>query len=343
MKILVVLTGGTIGSKTEGKMIDVNEAAAYNLIHLYEEKYGKNVEFNVVQPLNILSENLQPKHWEKLINCMDDVSLEDYDGVIVTHGTDTLSYTAAMLGYYYRHTSIPIILIASNYELTHPLSNGLDNFRSAICFIKEKAASGVFVIFRNDNMENRVYLATRLLEAENYRDQFSCYGKADFGVIEKEHFIRSDHEINPSVEELNLPKEKLVKKAVTFDNEVMLIQPYPGLDYSRILLDKRIKAVLHWPYHSATLCSVGDAASAVLFIKECKEKGIAVYLCGFKQDNDNIYVSSNDMLQAGAIPLKRISREAAYAKLVLAYNQTDVNPEEFMQKDIYFEILPQLS
>lgn len=340
MKILVVLTGGTIGSKVTGKVIDVNSAAAYNLINLYEERYGRNAEFEIIQPLNILSENLTPFYWEKLYECMEQICLNDYDGVIITHGSDTIAYTAAMMGYCYRHTTVPIVLIASNYELQDKRSNGISNFYNAVCFIKEHMAKGVYYIFRNNKAENVVYLATRIMEADTYIDQFSSYGKVDFGRMVDGRFIKTVHDQNPSIEDVNSDKEKLVKINNGFKKSVLMIRPYPGLDYSHILINENVGAVLHCLYHSATACSsVGDF-SAVEFIRKCKEKGIETYVSSFKQSVNDLYSSSIDILEAGAIPLVNISTEAAYAKLVVAYNQQTMNPKEFMENNIYYEILP---
>ena len=341
MKILVVLTGGTIGSKVEGKVIDVSSAAAYSLISLYEEKYGKDTEFEVVQPLNILSENLEPSHWKVLCECLDHVDFNTYDGIIITHGTDTLSYTAALVGYCYRHASVPIVLIASNYELQDVRSNGIPNFYNAVCFIKEQAAKGVFVIFQNDRQENVVYLSTRIMEADTYLDQFSSYGKVDFGRMEDGHFIRTEHEQNPTMEEVNCQKDKIAEICNGFKKRVVMIHPYPGLDYSRILIDENVGAVLHCLYHSATACSSVGSYSAVDFIKGCKEKGIETYVSSFKQEANDLYATSIDILEAGAIPLINISTEAAYAKLMVAYNQQKTEPVKFMKENIYYEILPE--
>lgn len=340
MKILVVLTGGTIGSKVEGKVIDVSSAAAYSLINLYEEKYGKDTEFEVVQPLNILSENLEPSHWEILCNCLDGIDFGAYDGIIVTHGTDTLAYTASLIGYCYSHTSVPIVLIASNYELQDVRSNGIPNFYNAVCFIREQKAKGVYVIFQNDREENIVYLATRIMEADTYLDQFSSYGKVDFGKMIDGHFVKMEHEQNPSLEEINKEKEKLIKIENGFKKSVLMIHPYPGLNYSRIMLDENVGAVLHCLYHSATACSSIGNYSAVDFIKLCKEKGIETYVSSFKQEANDLYATSVDILEAGAIPLINISTEAAFAKLMVAYNQQSIEPKEFMKENIYYEMLP---
>ncbi len=59
-KILVILTGGTIGSRIEGNVIDVSGTSPRRLLAMYREKYGDSEEFEVIQPLNLLSENMTP-------------------------------------------------------------------------------------------------------------------------------------------------------------------------------------------------------------------------------------------------------------------------------------------
>lgn len=342
MKILVILTGGTIGSKVNKNIINVNSAAAYNLIKLYQDRYGTDAEFEVIQPMNILSENLVPAYWKILYDTLDKVEFDSYDGIIITHGSDTIAYTAAMTGFCYAHTTIPIVLIASNYALEDARSNGLANFYNAVCFIREKKVKGVFVIYQNDRKENIVYLATRLKEADTYLDQFSSYGGVDFGRVIDGHFEKTVHGQNPALEELNAFREKIIVRNPTFENSILFIRPYPGLDYSSILLKDDIKAVLHCTYHSATICEGEGKYSALEFVNRCKARGIEVYACSFKSTED-LYATSAKFLRDGVIPLLNISTEAAYAKLSLAYNQQVMDAKRFMDANIYYEILPNLS
>ena len=339
MRILVVLTGGTIGSKIDENIINVNSAAACRLITLYQENYGIDTEFEVLQPMNILSENLIPAYWKILFDCLDQVNFDEYDGIIITHGSDTLAYTAAMTGFCFAHTTIPIVLIASNYALEDKRSNGLANFCNAVSFIRERKVKGVFVIFQNDKKENIVYLPTRLQEADTYLDQFSSYGGIDFGRVDNEHFERIVHEQNPMLEELNAPREKLVIRNNAFEKNILLIRPYPGKDYNQILLDEHVGAVLHCTYHTATVCGGEGRYSAVEFVNRCRKQGIAVYASSFKP-SEMLYATSAELLNSGVIPLTNISTEAAYAKLVLAYNQKSVDARKLMEQNIYYEILP---
>lgn len=341
MKILVVLTGGTIGSLISENVINVKKGAAGRLIEMYHEKYGNDIEFEVIQPLNILSENLTPSSWEILCECLDKTEFDRYDGIIITHGSDTFSYTAAMLGLYYCYTGIPIVLIASNYALQDERSNGFANFYNAVCFIKEKKIKGVFAIYQNDRKENIVYLATRLKEADTYLDQFSSFGRTDFGKMTEGRFETITHDLNPSLKELEQPKKKWQKEKFQYRKKILLIHSYPGLDYERILLDDEIGAVLLGTYHSATVCGGTENCPVEKFADKCMHMGIKVYACSFKPSGD-LYSTSTDLLRAGVIPLINISVEAAYAKLILAYNQLTDDIPTFMKENIYYEILPAL-
>jgi L-asparaginase len=109
-KILVVFTGGTIGSKVSNKTIDVDEQIGYLLIEKFKEQSKLDVEFETIQPLNILSENCTPKDWSKIITAIKSAKSDDIDGIIITHGTDTLPYTSAIVSYVFADTDIPTIL-----------------------------------------------------------------------------------------------------------------------------------------------------------------------------------------------------------------------------------------
>ena len=98
MKILTVFTGGTIGSTKSDGVISPDSENSYKLFEMYSKK-DKKVEFTAVQPLNILSENMNGKFLTQLYKCISSYDLSEFDGVIVAHGTDTLQYTAAYLSY----------------------------------------------------------------------------------------------------------------------------------------------------------------------------------------------------------------------------------------------------
>lgn len=342
-KILVVFTGGTIGSSAKGKEINVDKSRSYFLIDRFFEKYDIKAEFDVVQPLNILSENSTNKSLELLMNELLKVDFDKYAGVIITHGSDTLPYTSAMTGFVLSGVRIPVILVASNYELTNPLSNGLRNFAAAVQFIYNEKIPGIFTIFENSLGEMRVYISTRIVEATPYDDQFSGYAGKDFGEIKNGKLLIEEYKGNPSLDEvIKYAKGDIAFKSVEFKNDIMFIRPFPGLDYSFFDFSKRKpKAILHGLYHSSTACAEdggeGKYNSLAEFIKKCKEEEIDVYLAPFRSPESELYASSNILLESGGIPLCNTTIEAALMKLLLVYNIDVAHPKEMMNACIYME------
>lgn len=319
-KILVILTGGTIGSKVDSNLINTDFSSSYRLIHMYNEKYDCDTEFEVIQPINILSENLTPKHWGILYNTLKSINFADYCGIIITHGSDTLSYTSAFIGIVFAKAPIPIVLTASNLALELPGSNGMDNFRSAVCFIKSGKTSGVYTIFQDCNKNNNIYLSTQITESDPYNDEFKSFSGEIFGKMVNERFVKNP-KFDASCCQADNSSFKLCKLDLVFTNSIMIIRPYPGLNYNSIDLSSNPKAVLHYLYHSATACTAENNYSIIDFIRRCKLQGIDVYCASFKDKDAAMYATSKKIIDEGIIPLYNVSPEFAYAKLLILYNQ----------------------
>lgn len=320
-KILVVLTGGTIGSRVEDKQIDVSEKSPYRLLQLYEDTYDKGELFEVIQPMNLLSENMTPSDWSILVQALWELPFEKYGGIIITHGSDTLSYTSAMLGFLFGDVPVPVVLVASNYALGMPGSNGLNNFKQAVDFIRAGSLQGVFAIYQNQAGENQVFRATEIMEAEPYADQFHSFTGIPLGQMEEGLFIKNTRSFRAQQEEAVSPYERKGKAPISFTREIMLIRPYPGMNYEWISLERKPAAVLHYLYHSATACVSSGEYSVLPFMKRCRDCGIDFYTASYKKLEGEKYATADAILKAGAKPLLNLSAEAAYAMLMLRYNE----------------------
>ncbi len=321
-KILVVLTGGTIGSKSENGTVNINSALAYQIVDYYNKEYGNDVDFEVIQPVNVLSENMTCEVWLELMNALDKIDTSTYRGIVICHGSDTLSYTANLIGMLYNKMDIPVVLIAANYELGNEKSNGIVNFRSAVVVIKS-VKKGVFVAFSNNKGENDVYIATRIVESDPYLDQYRSFDGKPWGKVENNELKLC---MQPTIDELNSFKPVVVNRPIDFNNKVLFIRPYPNMNYENINIDG-ISAVIHYMYHSATACTVGDGTSLIKFAKKCKDKGVKLYVASFKDKNvERAYKSTRDILEQGVIPLFNISPESAYIKVLICQNMDfDIN------------------
>lgn len=333
-KILVVFTGGTIGSAQSGNKIDVMRRGSYEILERYTKEYGDTMAFETLQPFNILSENIGLSEWNTLCNTLLSLSLSEFDGVIVTHGSDTLSYTAALLGMALRHTPVPIVLVAANYTIADSRSNGLQNFKSAIDFIAQRI-KGVFVSYVDNTGNSLIYLATRLRESDPYRDAFSSFDGDAFGRMENGVFLHSPHQDNVSLEELKQDVQPLFH-TLDLRKNVLFIRQYPAMDY-RVFCLQNVGAVLLYLYHSATACTEGEG-SVLSFVRRCKEAGIPVYAASFKESGFKMpYRTAKVLLSAGVIPLMDISPESAYAKACLITNVQPPAADTLLNETVYFE------
>jgi L-asparaginase len=263
-----------------------------------------------------------PDDWITLIRALSEVDFTNYDGIVVTHGSDTLAYTAACISFCFAGCPRPIVMTASSYPLEDPRSNGLRNFANAVDFILDEPLPGIFVVFENDRGESVVHLGTRLMQALPFTDQFDSTYSVPFGRMADGRFVWNDHPLNPTADQLKAPRPRtLSPEQIRFSTDILYIKPYPGLDYrfydfSRI----RPRAVLHDLYHSGTAAAgESEAYSLKRFIRGCSAHRVKVYIAPLKDRAGDLYASSVELIEAGAVPIENTSVEAATVKLMLAY------------------------
>lgn len=312
--ILLVFTGGTIGSQLNGDTINTDGNAGFKLLQCFTEQDHEpdSVNFKTLQPLQILSENLHPSHWPQIIAAIEAEDLSQFDGIIVTHGTDSLAFSAAALSIYFNRLSIPLLLVSSDLPLDNPQANGVANFLCAVEFIRQIGLAGVFVPYRNPGQVMQIHLGNRLS---------SCLPlSSDFISVQSEIWMRFEDGRFQSLQNLALSARSPMPVKPDFSKHILLIRPYPGLDYSTYNLDN-VDAVLHDLYHSGTACAssgAGEQYSLVQFIKHCTGRDIKIYLAPALY-SESAYASTRELLDCGAEMIWNTSLEAAYAKLLLAY------------------------
>lgn len=343
-KILLLFTGGTIGSSTNNNIIDVDNKTSYVLLKEYYNCSGKNdVEFEVHKPINILSENLIPADWTTICQCLLKFDFSAYEGIVITHGTDTLPYTAAAVSYLFSNISIPLVLTASNYPLEDPRSNGLENFINSVNFILNASYPGIFVIF-----DNTVHLGTRLTEAQPFSNRFDSANLIDFGRFSNRVFTANENPYNPTYEQMRESKYSFNIPNPNFSNDILYIRPTPGLNYNYYsFAGQQPLAILHDLYHSGTACTRQDIFqdtefSILRFLEQCKEKHIDVFIAPVLDLDQDIYASLSKLINEGAIPLTNISVESAWVKLKLLYGafaREKIISDKLYDKNLFFDKL----
>lgn len=331
MRIYTIFTGGTIGSRKDDVGIIKPGDTPFRLIDFYLHKYGaegQNVEFIADEPYRILSENLSAKEVIMLINAVNRaIEMKEIDGIIITHGTDTLQYTSAILGYVFAEVKLPIVIVSSNYVLDDKRGNGLCNFRFAVDFIKSLQGTGVFVAYQNTGECCKIHRATRLQDSVLLSDNVSSVMDSWYGRYVKNNVNGYEFERNPDYIECLSESEDV--ENIAFDRfnirlsdtskEILRIVPYVGMHYPDISED--VKVVLHESYHSGT---IRISRELEVFALQAKQRDIPIFLTGLNHQEAE-YETVSKYRAYGIIPLPECAVIAQYCKLWLAIsNDKDI-------------------
>ena len=154
-KILLLTTGGTIASVPGEDGLEPSLQSG-GLAHMIEG-ITANYQVDFKDILNLDSSNIQPEEWQFIAGQIGQLQ-SGYDGIVVTHGTDTMAYTASVLSFMLRNIPIPVVLTGSQLPILHPLTDGVENLRCAFA-MAASGIPGVFVAFNR-----KVILGTRAVK-----------------------------------------------------------------------------------------------------------------------------------------------------------------------------------
>ena len=322
MEISVIFTGGTIGSKLHENSIGTDSTAPRELLSRYRAASGDQTVFKTVEPYTILSENLTMSHIQALAQAISEEQAVA-DALIVTHGTDTLPYTAAALSYIMGLSEKPLVLVSSNYVLSDPRANGVDNFRAAVDFLRSvPTARGVYVAYRNGEGSTQILRASRLLPHLAPTD--TVYTLNGTVATWKNGSIHISSAYTEQADEIAPLCAKVLTKS---PKRILFLRAHPDMLFPCVTED--ISAVLIETYHSGTLPT--DSTALAAFTAQAKQKGIPVFAVGIT--GEKIYESATHYPALGIIPLPRLSPVAAYLKLRLTLSN-GLDPKEILPRPL---------
>ncbi|MDE6851117.1 MAG: asparaginase domain-containing protein [Lachnospiraceae bacterium] len=370
MKVLVIVTGGTIGSTWSNGTIGLEKQSELPLLSLYWEKMESfgipDVEFIMTSPYQLLSENSTGKVLGRLAESiyagLEQAEQEGCRGIIVTHGTDTLAYSAAMAGYLFMNCPVPVVFVSANYVLSDTRSNGLDNFHYALELIRNHTGGGVYVSYRNTGDVPRIHLGTRVLGHQPFSDDVYSVGGAcawfdEDGIhnsfdwrreqpvggngqteqgletVEKQVWLgaaeqwENGEDVNGSRKMKDRSRSAVRWRDLQWDAPILQIHPAPGMGYPAI--PPETKAVLHHTYHAGTICSATPGID--LFFEEAGRRQIPVFLTG--ADPELVYDSTRKFARYGIHVLPKASPVSMYMKLWLLL-VSGRDPVEWMGREM---------
>ena len=169
-KILLIGTGGTIASEM-GESGLTPELTSQQLLR-YIPDIEDICDVRCLQLFSLDSTNIQPKHWVRVADAIRE-RYGEYDGFVVSHGTDTMAYTAAALSYMVQNPAKPIVLTGSQKSIYNRDTDARNNLYRAVLYACHPAAWGVQLVF-----DGKVILGTRARKIRT--KSFNAFSSIDY-------------------------------------------------------------------------------------------------------------------------------------------------------------------
>ena len=151
--ILLIATGGTIACKDVGEGL-TPQLSSDDLMALVPE-LREICHADTVQLMNLDSTNISADQWLQMAACIRE-NYDRFDGFVLTHGTDTMAYTAAALSYLIQNNEKPVVITGAQQSISNRDTDARENLRDAFLYAADDRACGVHVVF-----DHKVILGTR--------------------------------------------------------------------------------------------------------------------------------------------------------------------------------------
>jgi L-asparaginase len=143
-RILMIATGGTIACKrSDGGLTPV--ITSQELLS-YVPAAKSFCRVHTIQLMNIDSTNMETEHWLTIAATVEQY-YDEYDGFVITHGTDTLAYTAAVLSYLVQNPAKPIILTGAQKPIDLDVTDARTNLLDSLRIASDDRSYGVNIMF----------------------------------------------------------------------------------------------------------------------------------------------------------------------------------------------------
>ena len=326
-KILLITTGGTIASiQTEKGLIP--QLDGNNLLN-YVPEVKNMCDVDVLSLLSIDSTNIYYKHWLLLASEIKK-NYDKYDGFVICHGTDTMSYTASALSYLIQNSKKPIVLTGAQKPINLDVSDAKVNLKDAFTYACNDNAKGVVLIFNGN-----VILGTRARKVRS--KSFDAFASIDYPKVA----IVQDNHVIPYI-------TNLMDNTVFFDKlnpKVTLLKliPTSNEDILEFMLEKCDGVVIesfgvgglpnfHGNKYNEIIDKYTKMGKIIIMTTQVPNEGsdIAIYQVGHYLKENEYVLEAYDM-----------TTEAVVTKLmwILAYTKDIKEVKELFYKTISNDIL----
>ena len=334
-RVAIIGTGGTIASRVDYRTGAVFPAFTPEEICASVPELLELANIEVVEACNVFSEHMTPELWVRIAQEVANQINKGAKGVVVTHGTDTMGYTAAALSFMLRNLSRPVVLTGAQRSSDRPSSDAALNLVAATVTALSDIAEVCVVM--HGSMSDDYFLIHRGVRVRkchtSRRDTFLSINDLPLGKVRgmKVEMLRQDYR--------KTRPEGRVELDTQLDPNVALVKVYPGMkpDLIETLIQKCHGIVLEGT-------GLGHAPQSLFpALRKAVDEGVILVMtsqCLWGRVNMRVYSTGRDLLQLGVIPAEDMLPEVAYVKLmwVLGKTRERSKVEELMLTNFVGEI-----
>lgn len=292
------------------------------------------VEIEAFNPL-LDSSDVNPACWSRMARMVYD-RYDEFDGFVILHGTDTMSYSASALSFMLENLNKPVVFTGSQLPVGVLRSDAKENLLTAIEIAAAKDEEGNAIV-----PEVTIYFEDRLFRAnrttKRNAEHFSAFNSYNYPALAKAgvHITYQPHLIHYSD-----PNAPLILHT-TFDTNVAVLKLFPGIQQPvvRALLRTRgLKGVVLETF------GAGNAPTDKWLYRELKsavDKGIIIVnktQCNTGSVEMGLYAVSLNLMKAGVLSGYDITTEALLTKMMLLIGERPERAHELVQQDLCGEV-----
>ena len=305
-RILLLTTGGTIASMPGG---DGLAPADSGVFEREMEQLRTYYDITVRELICLDSSNIRPAEWQIIAEGIWN-NRQGFDGIVVSHGTDTMGYTASAVTFMLLGIDLPVVFTGSQLPLMDMLSDGPDNLRTAFA-MAAAGHPGIYLAF-----DRKVMLGCRAVKVR--ASGFSAFESinARYAALVSNAGLSIDRSVLPVMQ-----GQPQLRKDISED--VFLLKLTPGLSPKIIdaLVDMGYKGIVIEAFGLGGINILGEGLDA---IRRALDKGVNVVVttqCLYDSANLGVYQVGVKLLELGVIQGWDMTSEAAMTKLMWGIGQ----------------------
>ncbi len=344
--ISLIYTGGTIGSKLDYKTGGVHMLLKPEELFYEIPELSNIANINVENLFSIASEDITYIEWQKIANKIKEIITKNKNtrGIIITHGTDTMHYTASALSFMLKNLNIPIVLTGSQRSSDRGSS---DAFMNLICssYIASRSDIAEVGICMHSSSNDDYCSFIRGVKARKMhtsrRDAFKAINEKPIAYVN----LKGDIEIANNYKK-SIKQNLKIEAKTNFNNKVALLKIYPNSDPDIInyYIEKKYNGIIlegtglgHIP-----ISGEHEEKRYLNYIKKAIDNNIIIGMtsqCLFGRVNQYVYRNLRFLNDAGVIYCEDMLPETAYIKLSwLLGNYKKDQVKKLLNKNIIGEI-----